>query len=446
MFHFEFLSFALIIRSAFNLFFRFFCLQTMASVVPLKTYSRKPVERRRGSVEAINDLFVKNICKRKEMETKSKPKRKKNIKIRELPPSDRNHYLLEDSILHHFNRNDTFDRLLRNSKKPECKIMLENNLSVELSVTKRALRRSKSGGLQKELSCNDRKLLVKEHTLDKPVNVSLFIEKIKQKNVTEETLSSFSTEKDKKSSLFQNQGLCPSLNHSIFTKSFMNYLHHVPAKHIASTPNNLNSRSLAPNIHFSETMSPILKECKSIVEESYNEVLEWSHTPPSSSYFRSKLKNSAISYRNKMTKKSIAKPKRDKKKYSSSPGTAFASVVKKSAEPYPAKPDWKLNTESKIVLDNTLDVLGIQQSVNIKRLNDFEGFTPSENKQTVSICDIYKDVVRTVLESIKSPVLYTSTPQKNVSYKLRSRTVSAKRSNTINRSGENNTPVLVSLY
>lgn len=106
----------------------------MSPVVPIKSYSRKSSILHKGSVQAVDALFIKNICKRKETEIKLKSRRKP-IKITDLTPLDENHYLLEESFLDHFNQNDTFDNLFKANLQNNisCKVLLKNNSNLKVS-------------------------------------------------------------------------------------------------------------------------------------------------------------------------------------------------------------------------------------------------------------------------------------------------------------------------
>lgn len=256
---------------------------------------------------------------------------------------------------------------------------------------------------------------------------------IKNHNLSNGTLSGLSQGQSKSSNLLSTQtNIRGTLDQSIFTGPFKNCICDVKI-HISGTPHIRNNRPHSSNLHLHDTMSPSLKpECKSVLEESYEEVMEWNHTPPKSFNFLSnRIKKPTLIHKHKMMRKN--EPKQHEKKFSSLPTQAYAVVVKKQLDQNLLKSDWKLHAQSKIILDNTLDILGIQQSVSIKKINDFEALTS-------------KDIDKNMKQSINNSTLYNSSFQKPNSYELRTRSVAIKHNKLSKSKQRSKTPISVSLY
>ncbi|KAK4881377.1 hypothetical protein RN001_004696 [Aquatica leii] len=280
-----------------------------------KTYSRKS-SYKKNSTDAFNALLAKNLKQRQIFNQKI-------LQIPELPAIDENHHLLADSFENFTAINDTFDKLLKTSQSD---LVLNKNELSKADLCNTASQNCKNVSTEKQ-----------ESTLDKSVIHSLCIEKDSLNQKTDEDFNMLKNYVDDSNQQVHVNGENQSIERSfepIFSKNFQE----ANKKIISSTP------AVVVNTHLEYTssineLSPISP--KSEKEEPYEERHTW---------------NFKINYKSRHRFKKHRKNKIVNKKQLKT----FGRIAKN----YIANDD-KLNMDPKVLVNNSVDIIGISSSIQL---------------------------------------------------------------------------------
>ncbi|KAF2898888.1 hypothetical protein ILUMI_07287 [Ignelater luminosus] len=363
----------------------------MAPAMKFKTYSRKKVPyRRNSSVEVFDALLAENIYKRKEASQLIKGRgTKTSIQIKDLPPPDENHHLMEDSVNRtlHIGMDDTFERLRKapvyNNVNFKSTFMEVNDQSKSNSDNSNAAHSSIVRDCKNlaDSSCEISKdsfkqISSQEKTLDKSVNISLCIEEVptfdKPKDITLLSNASDSTT----SHLIHNTNTncdTDTFNEPLLSKNFKEPIGY--RIHVASTPAIFSSTPQKLSLLIDETMSPILNFSppRSLIE-SYAEIKKWDLKPPDF-----EISSPVCRDPNRRRKKQLFTKKiqngQINKNITNNIKKAVTNIfsqkdIKDNTSNYNADSDWKLKAQPKIVLDKSVEVIGIQNSIKLLVRNE----------------------------------------------------------------------------